>query len=84
MTRRVRILTVTLALVAAWAALRNVPFGRMFLWSVSGTVIGGVSGWMVGPGEAPMGTALLGAFGGFCVAAFLLWRAAYRRRLPAS
>lgn len=70
-----------LAPAAAWSALRNVPFGRMFVWSVAATVIGGVIGWVIGPGEAPMGEALFGAFGGFCVATFLLWSAAQRRGL---
>lgn len=68
---------------AAWLALRRVPFGRMFSGSVAGTVVGGVIGWSLGPGLIPMDSALFGAFGGFCTAAFLMWRAAHRRRLPA-
>lgn len=67
---------------AAWLALRRVPFGRMFSGSVGGTVLGGVIGWILGPGMIPMDTALFGAFGGFCTATFLMWRATHGRRLP--
>jgi drug/metabolite transporter superfamily protein YnfA len=55
-----------------WLLLRHVPLGKAMLWSVTGTVLGGVIAWMTSVGHNQIGRAVLGAVLGFLVAALLV------------
>jgi hypothetical protein len=63
-----------------WLLLRHVPLGRAMLWSVMGTVVGGVVAWMIPVGRDQIGRAVLGAVLGFLAAAFVLRRTTPRVR----
>lgn len=70
-----------------WLLLRSVPLGRAMLWSVVGTVLGGVALWTVPIGHDQIGRAVIGAVLGFLVAALILRRTAARAprtRTPAA
>lgn len=57
-----------------WLLLRHVPLGRTMLWSVIGTVAGGVLSWTLPLGHDQIGRAVMGAIVGFLAAAlFLRW-----------
>ena len=55
-----------------WLLLRQVPLGRAMLWSVMGTVVGGVVAWTAPLGHDQIVRAVLGAVLGFLVAALVL------------
>jgi hypothetical protein len=55
-----------------WLLLRHVPLGKAILWSVMGTVVGGVVAWTASVGHDQIGIAVLGAVLGFLVAALLV------------
>lgn len=65
----------------AWLLLRRVPLGRMFVWSVAGTIVGALLGWFSSELTAVGGNSLehavnsgvVGAWLG-CVAACVLLR----------
>jgi hypothetical protein len=38
-----------MAPVLAWGLLRRVPLGKMFAWCATGTVVGGLIGWIINP-----------------------------------
>ena len=63
-----------------WLLLRHVPLGRAMLWSVMGTVVGGVVAWMIPVGRDHIGRAVLGAVLGLLAAAFVLRRTTPRVR----
>jgi hypothetical protein len=67
--------------VLAWLLLRRVPLGRMFVWSVAGTVAGGIIGWITSSwaalGDNSLERAVDSALGGAlvgCVATCILLR----------
>ena len=64
----------------AWLLLRHVALGLMFVLSATGTILGGVLGWLVpfGPDEIVGG--LRGAVGGFVVSAVAMWLETRHRR----
>ena len=76
--------------VLAWALLRRVPLGRMFVWSVAGTVVGGVAGWITSSWavlgdnslERAINFGVAGAFIGCVVACILLRYRAFPRPMP--
>lgn len=64
--------------ILGWSLLRRVPLGRMFVVCATGTVIGGVAGWLAaGSNGDIMRGGLAGAAIGCVVAAVNLW---YRTR----
>jgi hypothetical protein len=63
-----------------WLLLRHVPLGRAMLWSVIGTVAGGVILWTVPLGHDQIGRAIIGAVVGFLAAALVLRRTSARAR----
>jgi hypothetical protein len=65
--------------VVALVLLRRVPLGRMFVGLTSGTVVGGVFGWIVAVVPDQVGSALLSAFVG-CLAAAVSMRGTTRTR----
>lgn len=56
----------------AWIFLRRVPLGLAVLGTLLGTIAGGVLGWVFELGGYPAEGGLIGAFGGFALAALLL------------
>lgn len=64
----------------AWLLLRSVPLGRAMLWSVLGTIFGGVALWTAPIGHDQIGRAVVGAVLGFLGAALVLRRTAARAR----
>lgn len=58
--------------VTAWIFLRRVPLGLAVLGTLLGTIAGGVLGWVLELGGYPVEGGLIGAFGGFALAALLL------------
>lgn len=58
---------------AAWLLLRRVPLGRVFAGSVSGTVLGGVVGWVLPFAGDQVGNGLFGAVAGFAFATVWMW-----------
>jgi len=64
----------------AWALLRRVPLGRMFLVCSIGTAIGGVAGWFATSAEGDIiVNSLGGGFIGCVFAAVALWHRARLR-----
>jgi hypothetical protein len=63
-----------------WLLLRRVPVGRAMLWSVIGTIVGGVVAWAVPLGHDQIGRAVIGAVVGFLAAALVLRRTTTRVR----
>lgn len=74
---------VVAAPAGGWLLLRHVPLGRAMLWSVIGTVVGGVTAWSLPLGHDPIGRGVIGAIVGFLVAALLLRRTTPRVRRAA-
>lgn len=62
----------------AWLLLRRVPFGQMFLACGTGTVAGGVAGWIIPIAGMQVPGAVLGALIG-CVASASALRHGSRR-----
>lgn len=58
--------------IAAWTLMRTVPFGRAALGTVAGTLVGGICGFFVAPGNASLLLSIGGGIIGFAVAAILL------------
>ncbi len=58
--------------LAAWTLLRHVPFGRAFVGTVAGTLIGGFAGWFIAHDAHVLLRAIGGGIVGFVVAATLL------------
>jgi hypothetical protein len=65
-----------------WLLLRQVPLGRAMLWSVIGTVVGGVAAWTARLGHDQIGGAVMGAVAGFLIAALALRWTTRRARQP--
>ncbi|MEO7996808.1 MAG: hypothetical protein ABI852_05155 [Gemmatimonadaceae bacterium] len=62
--------------IAGWTLLRRVSFGRAFLGSVLGTLVGGVVGWLVPFGLNSIQRSMICGFLGFIAAVLIMRRAA--------
>ena len=67
--------------LAGWLLMRRVPLGRAALWTMVGTILGGLVGWFTPLGMDAVNRSLLSGLAGFALAVLLLRRSAATRQL---
>ena len=67
--------------LAGWLLMRRVPLGRAVLWTIVGTILGGLVGWFTPLGSDAVYRSLLSGLAGFALAVLLLRRSTATRQL---